>query len=158
MADPLGPVCASASPGRRPDCSLTLSCPRSLSSTHSPCAAEAAAAVLGCDSRCSHRLLKPRVICSPLIQQSPSPLVLQHSTQGSVKPFSCWHLAFWGQQESVAERTPASETNTLALSIRAGVWQTSECAYKAVFVPSRLPARHCILVFFVLGHIHCRKE
>lgn len=47
------------------------------------------------------------------------------------------------------QRTPASETNTPALSIRAGVWQTSEHAYKAVFVPARLPARHFILVFFV---------
>lgn len=54
--------------------------------------------------------------------------------------------------------TPALEPNTPALSIRAGAWQTSGCAYKAVFVPARLPARHFSLIFFVLGHIQCRED
>lgn len=50
---------------------------------------------------------------------------------------------------STVQGTPASETHTPALSIRAGVWQTPEHAYKAVFVPARLPAKHFIPVFFV---------
>lgn len=74
--------------------------------------------------------------------------------------FSCW---LSGTQlpegrDSVLLRTPALEPNTPALAIRAGAWQTSGCAYKAVFVPARLPARHFILIFFVLGHVHCRED
>lgn len=60
--------------------------------------------------------------------------------------------------DSVLLRTPALEPNTPALSSRAGACQTSGCAYKAVFVPARLPARHFILIFFVLGHVHRRED
>lgn len=74
--------------------------------------------------------------------------------------FSCW---LSGTQlpegrDSVLLRTPALEPNTPALAIRAGAWQTSGCAYKAVFVPARLPARHFILIFFVLGHVRCGED
>lgn len=44
------------------------------------------------------------------------------------------------------------------LPITAGAWQPSGCAYKAVFAPARLPARHFILIFFVLGHVRRRED
>lgn len=97
------------------------------------------------------------MLCSPCIQQSPLLIVLQHP--GLPELFWLWPWTTWLSEGSVLQqRAPAWETTTPALSIRAGVWQTPECAYKAGFVPARLPARHFILVFFVLGHVHCRED